>query len=336
MFLVAIPADGRREACGTKSRGSINAPFLREDKKAFANPYLIYNGTPFLQRRPDTAPPFRFHEKPAGEDFSGHPSKCVSNHERSGLVGSPDPQQPGGPASRDKTRATAYGSTIPGILSDRTVGNAPRRHFARATFAALRRRRRKKRTEGRSSPFAATQAVARRDSRSEKSMTETGNFERRHDGYGSQPSGATAYDAAFCPPRHPNDTRTDRAPLSADTERRTAVSDFRVRLRPPERKREETARSRLFPYEPRRNARQAFTLRKRFVSSFADILFCDARPHRRPTTRRNAPALSRTRHRTDRTVRSPQRRNRPPPSSNGPCRRRRPDLRSRLQPRWPD
>ncbi len=184
--------------------------------------------------------------------------------------------------------------------------------------------------------FAATKAVARRGTRSQKTMTETGGFERRHDGYGSQPSGATAYDAAFCPPRHPNDTRTDRAPPSADTERRTAVSDFRVRLRPPERKREETARSRLFPYEPQRNARQAFTLRKRFVSSFAGILFCDARPHRRPTTRRNAPALSRTRHRTDRTVRSPQRRNRPPPSSNGPCRRRRPDLRSRHRPRWPD
>ena len=232
---------------------------------------------------------------------------------------------------------TAYGSTIPGILSDRTVGNGPpRRHFARATFAALRRRRRKKRTEGRRSLL-----------RCDKSCRETRHpFPKNHDGNRRFRTTARRIrkpalrsDRIRCgilSSWHPNDTRTDRAPLSADTERRTAVSDFRVRLRPPERKREETARSRLFPYEPQRNARQAFTLRKRFVSSFAGILFCDARPHRRPTTRRNAPALSRTRHRTDRTVRSPQRRNRPPPSSNGPCRRRRPDLRSRHRPRWPD
>lgn len=286
------------------------------------------------QRRPDTAPPFRFHEKPAGEDFSGHPSKCVSNHERSGLVGSPDPQQPGGPASRDKTGATAYGSTIPGILSDRTVGNGPPTTFRPCDI--------------RGSPLAETKEANRRTQfplRCDKSCRETRlPFRKIHDGNRRFRTTARRIrkpalrsDRIRCGilSSTASERYTNRS-CAAFRRHRTTNCGFRVRLRPPERKQEETARSRLFPYEPQRNARQAVTLRKRFVSSFAGILFCDARPHRRPTTRRNAPALSRTRHRTDRTVRSPQRRNRPPPSSNGPYRRRRPDLRSRLRPRWPD
>ena len=231
---------------------------------------------------------------------------------------------------------TAYGSTIPGILSDRTVGNAPPTTFRPCDI--------------RGSPLEETKEANRRTQfplRCDKSCRETRHpFRKIHDGNRRFRTTARRIrkpalrsDRIRCgilSSWHPNDTRTDRAPLSADTERRTAVSDFRVRLRLPERKREETARSRLFPYEPQRNARQAFTLRKVLLSYFAGILFGRASPHRRPTTRRNAPALSRTRHRTDRTVRSPQRRNRPPPSSNGPCRRRRPDLRSRHRPRWPD
>lgn len=177
MFLVAIPAgrkkrslrdeEQRFDQCGVSSRTQES---LRESL-----PY-IYNGTPFFtptnnggqtRHRRSASTKSRqgkiFRDTQANAFRITNEAASSGHRTRSSREGPPRGTKQGRPHTGRRFRASC--PTEPSAT-------VPRRHFARATFAALRRRRRKKRTEGRSSLL-----------RCDKSCRETRHpFPKNHDG----------------------------------------------------------------------------------------------------------------------------------------------------------
>ncbi len=295
MFLVAIPPVRGNRTCGTESGRPTNAPFLREDKEASASRYLnIYTSWTAIvrctdERRRPSNRRSAFPESPPESIFRNAEGTSRISNGSAFLAAGPSEIATfrlGGQNRDDRMRADD---------SERPYRTPPSctlplQRFVRATLAVLRRRIRTKRIDGCPLPSGVhgdkDRRRTRRPFRKTRSAlrTKTEVSAQQNDGYGNISLESRRIRRSLLFPAASERSisggtvsgtvsgtsirRRSRTPPPSPsrTKQYAAVLGFRARPRPSARKREETARSRLFPYEP--CATHADRLRPRRGSPF--------------------------------------------------------------------